>query len=183
MKTEIETRFLEIDKEKFISKLKDLNAIDNGEVKLEEIIFYDRDLGWLVDRKLVKLRKQNDVVKLIFKNNKEQKVDSAKEIEFIVPSFEKTKEFLEAIGLIAYRIVEKYRHSFQLDNVTIDVDTWPKIPVYAELEGNSIEELMTIAQKLGLVWENRFDGDPRFVYKKYGFDFDNIKIVTFDRFE
>lgn len=183
MKTEIETRFLEINKEEFISKLKSLNAIDNGEFKLEEIIFYDKDLEWLKERKLVKLRKQNDIVKLIFKKNKEQEVDSAKEIEFVVPNFEKAKDFLEAVGLIAYRIVEKYRHSFQLDNVTIDIDTWPKIPVYAELEGNSVEEIKLVAQRLGLVWENRFDGDPRFVYKKYGFDFDNIKIVTFNRFE
>ena len=183
MNTEIETRFLEVDKEKLVSKLNELNAVDKGEVKLEEIIFYDKNLEWLKENKLVKLRKKNDVVKLIFKDNKEQKVDSAKEIEFAVPDFEKAKDFLEAIGLNAYRIVEKYRHSFHLDNVNIDIDTWPKIPVYAEIEGDSIEELKFVAQKLGLVWEDRFDGDPRFVYKKYGFDFDNIKTVTFSKFE
>lgn len=183
MKTEIETRFLEIDKDKLFLRLKELNATDRGEIKLDEIIFYDKNFEWLKENKLVKLRKQNDTIKLIFKNNKEQKVDSAKEIEFAVSKFDEAKDFLEAIGLIAYRIVEKYRHSFQLDNVIIDIDTWPKIPTYVELEGDSVEDLKLVAQKLNLVWDNRFDGDPRFVYKKYGFDFDNIKTVTFDKFE
>ena len=183
MKTEIETRFLEIDKPALIKKLVALKAVDKGEIELNEIIFYDKDLKWLEEKRLVKLRKKNDSVKLIYKNNKEQKVDSAKEIEFDVSSLEDAKALLEAIGLVAYRIVEKYRHSFVLDGVTLDIDTWPKIPVYVELEGDSVEALQKVAQKLGLVWDNRFDGDPRFVYKKYGFDFDKIRTVTFDRFE
>ena len=55
MNTEIETRFLEVDKEKLVSKLNELNAVDKGEVKLEEIIFYDKNLEWLKENKLVKL--------------------------------------------------------------------------------------------------------------------------------
>ena len=81
------------------------------------------------------------------------------------------------------KTVEKYRHTFELDGVVVDIDTWPKIPVFVELEGNSVDDLKLVAQKLGLIWENRFDGDPRFVYKKYGFDFDKIRTVTFNKFE
>lgn len=183
MKTEFETRFLEIDKESFISKLVTLGAKDKGEVKLDEIIFYDKELSWLEEHKLVKLRKNNDSIKLIFKHNKEQTADSAKEIEFAVPSFEDAKKFLEAVGLIPYRIVEKYRHTFELSGVTLDIDTWPKIPTYVELEGNSVPELQNVAKILGLDWEKRFDGDPRFVYKKYGYDFDHIRVVTFKEFK
>ncbi len=172
MSIEIETRFLEINKEDLISKLKTLNAIDNGEVKLDEIIFYDKDLTWM-----------NENIKLTFKSNKEQKIDSAKEIEFDVSSMEDARLFLEEIGLVQYRIVEKYRHTFRLGNVTLDIDTWPKIPVYVELEGDSVEELKKVADMLGFDWGNRFDGDARYVFKKYGFDFDNIKTITFDVFE
>ena len=93
MKTEIETRFLEIDKMRLILKLTKLKAVDLGEVKLSEVIFYDQDLNWLKDNKLVKLRKDNNIVKLIYKNNKEQKTDSAKEIEFDVSNMDKAKEF------------------------------------------------------------------------------------------
>lgn len=183
MKTEIETRFLDIDKVNLISKLNALNAENKGEFKLEEIIFYDKDLKWLDEKKLVKIRNNGTTTKLIFKNNSEKTLDGAKEIEFEIPNIEEAKLFLESIGLTAYRTVEKLRHSFILDGVTIDIDTWPKIPVYAELEGDSIEKIKEVAMKLEFDWDSRFDGDPRFVYKKYGFDFDNIKTVTFEKFE
>jgi hypothetical protein len=44
---EIEVRFLDIDKEHFIRKLKELGAVDKGEAMLEEVIVYDKDLTWL----------------------------------------------------------------------------------------------------------------------------------------
>jgi len=183
MKTEIETRFLEIDKADLIKKLTALNAVDKGEVKLNEVIFYDKDLKWLKENRFIRLRESGDTVKLTYKQNKNQQVDSAKETEFTLSSLSDAEAVLKEIGLIAYRTVEKYRHSFELDNVTLDIDTWPKIPIYVELEGNSVEDLRSVAGKLGLDWDSRFDKDARYVFKKYGFDFDNIRTVTFDKFE
>ncbi len=183
MKIEVETRFLDIDKAALISKLKALKAVDYGEVKLDEVIFYDKDLKWLEEHRLVKLRKKGDKISLTYKQNKSQQVDSTKEIEFNVSSMEEAAVFLKELGLVAYRTIEKRRHSFTLDDVTLDIDTWPKIPTYVELEGGSVDELKSVAGKLGFVWENRFDKDPRYVFKKYGYDFDKIKTVTFDRFE
>lgn len=183
MKTEFETRFLDINKEEIISKLKNLGATDKGETKLEEVIFYDKELKWLNENKFVRIRNKNGVVKLTLKQNKEQTADSAKEIEFEVSNWSEAKEFLKAIGLVAYRIVEKYRHTFELNNITLDIDTWPKIPVYIEIEGGSVKDLEDTAKKLDLDWNRRFDKDARYVFKEYGYDFDNIKIVTFDEFK
>ena len=64
MKIEIETRFLDINKKKIVKKLTELKAEDKGEVKLDEIIFYDKDLKWLDEHKLVRLRKNNEKIKL-----------------------------------------------------------------------------------------------------------------------
>jgi adenylate cyclase class 2 len=183
MKIEIETRFLEIDKKDLIEKLIKFGAVDEGEVKLDEIIFYDKDLKWLDEHRLVRLRKIKDKIKLTYKHNKGQKVDSVDEVEFEVSDFDEAKILLESIGLIAYRVVEKRRHTFILDGVTIDIDEWPRIPAYAEFEGNSVDELKKIVEKLSLKWEDRFDADPRYVYKHYGFDFDKLRWVTFGRFE
>ncbi len=184
MKSEIETRFLEIDKKKIISTLKNLGATDMGEVKLNEMIFYDTDLKWLDENRFIRVRKNNDRVTITYKHNKHQKVDSAMEIEFEVSDFDKANKFVEEIGgFIPYRIVEKYRHTFELDGVILDIDTWPKIPTYVELEGGSVDALKNVAKKLGLEWSDRFDKDARYVYKKYGFDFDRLTVVTFDKFE
>ena len=163
MKIEIETRFLDIDKKDLIEKLKKFCAVDEGEVKLDEIIFYDKDLKWFDEHRLVRLRKVKDKIKLTYKHNKGQRVDSVDEAEFEVSDFNEAKILLESIGLVAYRIVEKMRHTFKLDGVTIDIDQWPQIPAYAEFEGDSVDELKKIVDKLGLKWENRFEADPRFM--------------------
>jgi len=183
METEFETRFLEINKDVLIKKLKDFGAEDCGEDKLEEIIFYDQNLNWLNENKFVRLRKKRDSIKITFKHNSKQTADSAKEIEFGVSDIKKATGLLEAIGLIAYRVVEKYRHTFKFENVTLDIDTWPKIPTYVEFEGGSVEELKLAAKKLGFDWEKRYDKDARYVFQKYGYDFDNIRTITFDKFE
>jgi adenylate cyclase class 2 len=183
MKTEIETRFLDIDKKLIIELLHSLGATDKGDVKLDEIIFYDTGNRWKNENKFVKIRNNGKVIKLIYKENSNKTIDGAHEIEFEVSDVSAAKAFVEALGLVAYRTVEKYRHTFVLDGVTLDIDTWPKIPVYVELEGESVSAIRDVAEKLGFIWENRFDGDPRFVFKKYGFDFDNIHTVTFSKFE
>ena len=179
MKTEIETRFLGIDKNSLISRLKSLGAVDNGEAKLNDTIFYDKDLTWLGQHKLIKVREKNGKAKLSFKSNKEQTVDSTKEIEFDVSDAEEAKIFLESVGFVIFRTVEKRRHSFSLDNVSVDVDTWPEIPIFVELEGSSVEELKLIAQKLELDWEQIFCCDPKFGYKEYGFDFGKIRTINY----
>ena len=79
--------------------------------------------------------------------------------------------------------MEKFRHSFILDKVTLDIDTWPKIPTYIELEGKSVKDLQKGAKKLGFDWNKRFDADPRYVYMHYGFDFDKLRFVTFKKFK
>ena len=74
---------------------------------------------------------------------------------------EKCSEFLERIGLKAMRKLEKFRHTWRLDDVSVDIDTWPKIPTYAEIEGPSVEAIKGFCDKATLNWEKRFDGDAR----------------------
>jgi adenylate cyclase class 2 len=182
MEKEIETRFLEIDKDELVKKLVSLGAVDKGEEKLDEIIFHAADGSWLGKRKFVRIRKTKDKIKLSYKENIAQRVDSAREIELEVSDMEKCSEFLEKVGLKAMRRLEKYRHTFQLGDVAVDIDTWPKIPTYVEVEGPSVEALQNVCKKLGLDWEKRFDGDAREVFRKYGYDLDKIDVITFNEF-
>ena len=45
---------------------------------------------------------------------------------------------------------ENKRIQYILDNIEIDIDTWPMIPTYLEIEGNSEEEVNNMVKKLGL---------------------------------
>lgn len=179
MEKEIETRFLDINKDELVKKLVALGATDKGEEKLEEIIFHAADGSWLGKRKFVRLRKTKGKIKLTYKENVGQTVDSAREIELEVSDLDKCSAFFEKVGLRAMRTLEKYRHTFELDGVTLDVDTWPKIPSYIEVEGTSVEALQSVCAKLGLDWEKRFDGDAREVFRHYGYDLDKIDKIAF----
>ncbi len=179
MQKEIETRFLDIDKDQLAQKLAALGAIDKGEEKLEEIIFHAADLSWVGKKKFVRLRKKKDRTVLTYKENVGQTVDSAQEIELEVSDVGKCSEFLGKLGLQPIRRLEKYRHTFELDGVTIDIDTWPKIPPYVEIEGPSVESLKRVCGTLNMDWEKRFDGDAREVFRRYDYDLDNITVITF----
>src|SRR3990167_11192548 len=152
MNKEIEVRFLEINKNELAEKLIKLGAKDKGENILNETIFYDSDLSWLEEKRFVRLRTIGNVTTLTYKENRGQTIDSAHEVESIVDNPEKMTKLLENVGLIAYRRQEKKRHSFLLGDTAIDIDTWPNIPTYVELEGKSEDAIKEAATKLGFDW-------------------------------
>lgn len=183
MQKEIETRFLDINKDELVKKLVSLGAVDKGEEKLEEIIFHAADGSWIGKRKFVRLRKTKDRIKLTYKENVEQTINSAREIELEVSDLDKCSKFFEKVGLKEIRKLEKYRHTFELDDVVVDIDRWPKIPAYMEIEGPTIESLKNFCHKLGFDWGKRFDGDAREVFRHYGYDLDKIDVITFSKFK
>ena len=184
MNKEIEARFLDIDKQKLVEKLKALGARDKGDVMLTEVIFYDADNTWPDEGRFVRVRSSNSGTILTYKHNKEQTIDSAREIEFAVPEATLAEQFLENIGLVAARHQEKYRHTFEFNDVTIDIDTWPRIPSYVELEGNSEDDLKAAAKELTLDWNAVELRDPKLVIEQvYKVPVGKMKWFTFDRFE
>ena len=183
MKTEIETRFLDIDRDNLTKKLVSLGAVDQGEELLEETIFKAADRSWEGKNKFVRLRKTKGKTVLTYKENTGQTVNSAQEIEINVSDFDQCSELFGKTGLKVKRTLKKYRHTFTLDDVTLDIDRWPRIPDYIELEGSSIESLQRVCKKLGLDWKQRFDGDARAVFSHYGFNMDRLVVITFDDFK
>lgn len=183
-KTEIEVRFLNIDKNDLLRKLSSLDAQNQGEKTLNEIIFYDQNLTWLDEKRFVRLRTFGNTTKLTYKQNREQKIDSAQEIEFDVLDQNVTRQFLEKIGLKAYRFQEKKRHTFVWHDITIDIDTWPRIPTYVELEGPSEESLKLLAEKLGFIWKNAvFEDAKHIIEERYHIPVGKMTYFTFDRCE
>ncbi len=164
---EIEVRFLNISPKSIIKKLQKLNAKDEGQYKILETIFYDKQKTWLEKGKFVRLRKARNKIFLSYKHHQKHTATGTYEIEFEVSSFNKAKLFLESLGLVAFRQQEKKRHTFRLGSIALDIDTWPKIPTYLEIEGNSEEDLKHTAQKLGLEYKKAIFENARIVIEKY----------------
>lgn len=181
---EIETRFLDIDKDALITKLHEQGAEDHGEDFLREIVFYDKENTWQDQQKFVRIRENRNGVTLTYKHQEEMSIDGTTEIEFAISDREKGKQFLEAVGLVAFREQEKKRHTFTLDNVTIDIDTWPSIPAYVELEGVSEADIKQVAEKLGFDWSKAIFENAKIVIEKYyHLPVSTLRFFTFSKIE
>lgn len=182
--TELEVRFINLDIPSIKQKLKELGAKNHGEDFLREVMIYDKDFTWREERKVVRIRKTKKQTLVAFKHHSTTGSTHAKEIEFEVTDGEKVQQFLEAIGLKTYRIQEKKRHTYTLSNVTIDIDTWPTMPPYIELEGKSEKELKDLASLLGIDWKDVILRDAAYVIKHYyNIPVLDLKLFTFDKIE
>ncbi len=177
---EIEVRFLEIDVPALVDKLRALGAEEHPEQLAQEIIFYDREMKWRDQRRLVRLRQIGDQVTIAYKHHQAEAVDGAQEIELTVDSFAQGLALLTAIDLKPLRRQEKKRWTFELDGVSIDIDTWPKIPAFVELEGESEAALQRTAAKLGLDWQDVNLQNARTIIEEvYGIPVSTYETYTF----
>ncbi len=94
------------------------------------------------------------------------------------------KLLLERCGLTAYREQQKLRHTLELDGVTLDIDTWPRVPTYVELESNNEQSIRDVAAKLGLDWKDAlFEKPGKVIEERYNIPVTTMHYFTFDRFE
>jgi adenylate cyclase class 2 len=181
---EIEIKFLEIDKPKLIEQLKSLGALDLGEELITEQIFHDPQGEWYPQRKFGRIRKTSKGIFFTYKHGQERTATGTIEIEFKIDQAEKMKAFLEAMGLVMDREQEKYRHKFNLGEVVVDIDTWPKIPTYVELEGPTEESIKNAAKILGFDYSKGLFGTADIVIREvYGLELRKLRYFTFDKVE
>jgi adenylate cyclase class 2 len=181
---EIEVKFLEIDKSALIEKLKSLGANDLGEELITEQIFHDAKGEWSAQDKFVRIRTTGKGVFFTYKHVEQRTATGTVEIEFTITQPDKMKAFLEALGLVMDREQEKQRYKFKLDEVIVDIDTWPKIPTYVELEGPSEEAIKDAAKKLGFDWGKAIFGTASIVIEEiYNIPVKNLRYFTFNKIE
>lgn len=145
MKTEFELRILEIDVQKIVNKLMKLGAKKIGKFEQKRYIY---DLKPATKGKWIRLRTNGSKTTLTYKDIISNTIDGTKEVEIKVESFEQTNEFLENIGFYHRNYQENIRIQYILDGVEVDIDFWPMIPTYLEIEGESEDEIRIIKEKL-----------------------------------
>jgi adenylate cyclase, class 2 len=184
MNTEIEVRFLDINVVALKNKLKELGAEDLGEDLFDEVVYYDKDNTWQTQQKVVRVRKSNRGITVSFKHHHSHTVDGANEAEFSTDDYAGVQSFLEALGFLQRkRHQQKKRHTYVLDGVHVDIDTWPNIPTYVELEGASEESLKQVAEKLGFDWDKADMTSAADIIKSYGIPVKELSLYTFEKIE
>lgn len=169
MQAEIEAKFLDIDPDKIRAVLKECGADFMHPERLMKRRNFDYPDGRL--QKIggwVRVRDEGDKVTLAYKRVIDFKaVDGTKEISIVVDDFDKTRNLLLAIGFDCTSYQETKREKWVLDGVEVTIDTWPWIPTFVELEGESEELIKNAAAKLGLNWAKALHGSVEIAYKSY----------------
>ena len=89
---------------------------------------------------------------------------------------EKLADLFEELGLEEYAHQEKDRTSFTLKNWQFDIDEYPGMPAFLEIEGNSEEEVKKAIKLLSLE-DNRTwaQGERTLIQDVYKLDWYNMK--------
>lgn len=166
MQTEVEAKFLNVNHDEIRARLKKLSAqlkqpvrlmrrnnFDYPDMRLEKIG------GW------VRVRDEGDKITLSYKQLNDRTLHGTKEVNLIVNDYKKTCEFLTVIGLQDCNYQETKRETWQLDNVQIELDEWPWIKSFIEIEANNEEDLKKVTGLLGLELNNAVHGSVEIAYQ------------------
>lgn len=129
-------------------------------------------------KKWIRLRRTNGKTTIAVKHvlaPNETKLQQMLETEIEVSSMREANDLLEALGYSHKSYQEKERISYIFENHEIDIDTWPGIPTYFEVEGSSEEDLDNILKKLGYSLQDSVSCTADDIYVMYGNQFLALK--------
>lgn len=164
MQLEIEAKFLNINHDEMRAKLRQLGAKCQKPMRLMRRVTIDTPLmkkkaGW------IRVRHEGDKITLAYKQIDSLTVDGVKEIEVEVSSFDDTIALLSEAGLVQGSFQESKRETWHLDSAEIELDEWPWLNPYMEIEAGDEQTIKNVAGQLGLNWQDACFGDVMTVYQ------------------
>lgn len=82
------------------------------------------------------------------------------------------EEILKKLNIVSISKVESYRISYEWNDVDFDIDIFPDIPPFLEIDlENYHYEVSTLLEKLNLTNNEVYTGSTIDLYKKYGKDY------------
>ena len=165
MHTEYEVRVLEIDREELVKKLEELGAKAEWDRVQKRYVY---DFIPKVDSKWIRLRTNGVKTTLTIKNLVSSRIDGTQELEIEVDNFERCHLILKELGYEAKGYQENRRCQYVLNGVEIDIDSWPLIPTYLEIEGPSEEAVYNTLELLGFNKDSATTRDVEGIYLDYG---------------
>lgn len=173
MAKEIEAKFINIDKSQVVKQLEKLGAIKVFDERLLRRCVYklpiEKEGAW------ARIRDEVDKITMTYKRVVNQSLDGVEEVELIIDDFDKGRSFLKSIGLLEKAYQESKRMRYVIESVEFDIDTWPALNPWIEIEAKTEEDVKKYAKLLGFKWEDAMFGSADLVYEKiYNIDADWI---------
>lgn len=80
-------------------------------------------------------------------------IESQKERMITVDNFDEAVNIILDMGVKQSDYQENKRETWDLNGVTVELETWPDLPCYIEIEGESVDKIKECASLLGLDWD------------------------------
>ena len=157
-----------------------LEILDNKKVMKFIEQFHNNSKKW------IRVRQTNDKTTIAIKHilaDNGTGIQQMLETEMEVPSIKEANGVLEALGYSYKSYQEKERVTYVLDGYELDIDTWPGIPTYVEVEGTSKEDLKKILKKLGYSMKDTVSCTADEIYEMYGLSMFDCREIKFENFK
>lgn len=166
---ELEVKFLVSNLAALEERLQALGAALAQPRVYENNLRFDRPNGELSSARQVLRLRMDSEARLTFKGpgREQDGIQQRQELEFTVSDYQMARQFLEALGFQVIFMYEKYRTTYQMDNVLVTLDEMP-FGQFIEIEGPDGRSIHQAAQKLGVTWERR-------VFENYTGLFERVK--------
>ena len=153
---EIEVKFFPIEITDIQKKLEAAGAHLKNPMRLMRRKVYGGEANPAMDSTYGRVRDEGDVITMSAKYSAQNNsITSQKEAQITVNDFEKATQVLECFGLVPTDYQENRRETWEMaDGTLVELEEWPDLPPYLEIEGPSVEALQTVAAQLGLEWES-----------------------------
>jgi len=166
MEIEYEATFINIDKEEYRKKLKEIGAKLIKPEFLQKRVVFNLPKGHEIKGGWLRVRDEGDKMTMSLKVVDGDKIENQKELCLKVDDFDKATDFLIKIGCNKKAYQESKREWWMLDNVEITIDEWPYLEPYIEIEGKSEEVVKSTAEKLGLDYSKAMFCSADTIYSK-----------------
>ena len=174
MTYEIETKVLDIDPEAIKKMLLDDGALKTQETTLSTDWYRIKGMREGEDPWFLRIRSNAQGQHEVTWKAKSDILGTArkhKEINFAIDEPERLADLFEELGLERYAHQDKRRISFALKDWRMDVDSYPKMPPYLEIEGTSEAHVNEAIAMLGLQTNRTWaKGERILIQEIYGLD-------------
>jgi hypothetical protein len=160
-----------------------INNIDISKLEDRKMLKIIEDTG---NRffKWIRLRQDGEIVeitiKYIYSNKANYNIDEVKEIEIKTDNFEMANKLIEEMGYYRKKLAEKKRDSYSYQGMDIEIDEWPLLEPYIEIEGTNIDKIYELANLLGYSKEQTRVMNTEDVYLEKGIDLSKYEEMTFN---
>jgi len=182
---EIEVKFLDVNAHELQEKLKSIGAEKVGDFFYRRRVFDYPD--WRLEEKgsWLRLRDEGDKITLSFKQRLGIPKDGIgndagmEETEIVVSDFDTTAQLILKLGFMEKHYAENKRTRWVKDGIEFDIDTYPELAPYLEIEAPSWGEIDKAIAWLGLNPADKKIFSTNQIYKLKGIHVSECSRLTF----